>query len=79
MTGRTTDGHTAGGGTGTRHSRAVASGERRGGGRDAAGREGAGGPSPGGGGLGELPEFKHAGGRCDRRLGSLQVTRRVAR
>lgn len=38
MTGRTTDGSTADGGT--RHPRAVASGERRGGGRDAAGWEG---------------------------------------
>lgn len=41
---------------------------------------GTGGPSHGGGGgFAEPQEFKHAGGRCDRRLGSLQVTRRVAR
>lgn len=78
MTGRTTDGSTADGGT--RDPRAVASGERRGGGRDAAGWEEDGRPLPGGGGgLAEPQEFKHAGGRCDRRLGSLQVTRRVAR
>lgn len=44
MTGRTTDGSTADGGT--RDPRAVASGERRGGGRDAAGWEEDGRPLP---------------------------------